>query len=177
MSSPRSIVLVGMMGAGKSSVGRCLERRTGLRRFDTDEIVSNRFGKSIAQIFSDVGEDKFRAAETEALAGLSPSPPSIIVTGGGIVLRPENREHLRRLGVVVWLDADQETLFQRASRRGTRPLLKTANPRETLTEIAAARSPLYASASELRIDTSNRSHEEVADAILTEMEARATPAS
>ena len=177
MPAPRSIVLIGMMGAGKSSVGRCLERRTGLRCFDTDEIVAKRFGKSIAQIFSDHGEQTFRAAETEALAALSPSPPGIIVTGGGIVLRPENVEHLRRLGVVVWLDADEETLYQRATRRGTRPLLKTENPRATLSEIVTARSPLYAGASELRVDTSNRSHEQVADAILDEIEARTTAAS
>ena len=177
MPSARSIVLIGMMGAGKSSVGRCLERRTGLRRFDTDEIVIQRFGKSIAQIFSEFGEETFRNAETEALAGLSPSPPAIIVTGGGIVLRPENQDHLRRLGVVVWLDAEEETLYQRATRRGTRPLLETENPRATLAEIVATRSPLYAGASELRVDTTNRSHEQVADAILDEIEARTAAAS
>jgi shikimate kinase len=177
MPSPRSIVLVGMMGAGKSSVGRCLERRTGLRRFDTDELVIQRFGKTILQIFSELGEEAFRAAETDALAGLSLSAPSIIVTGGGIVLRPENSEHLRRLGVVVWLDAEEETLYQRATRRRTRPLLKTENPRATLTEIVAARSALYENVSEIRIDTTNRSHEEVADAILNEIEARSIAAS
>ena len=166
-----------MMGAGKSSVGRCLERRTGLRRFDTDEIVSKRFNKTITQIFSELGEDRFRTAETEALASLSPSPAAIIVTGGGIVLRAENLELLRRLGVVVWLDAEEETLYQRATRRETRPLLKTENPRATLAEIATARAPLYSSASELRVDTTNRSHEEIADVILDAIEARTTAAS
>jgi shikimate kinase len=172
MASARSIVLIGMMGAGKSSVGRCLERRTGLRRFDTDELVIQRFGKTILQIFAELGEEAFRSAETDALAALPVSPPSIIVTGGGIVLRPENLEHLRRLGVVVWLDAEEETLYQRATRRRTRPLLKTENPRVTLTEIATARAPLYGHVSEIRIDTTSRSHEQVADAILSEIESR-----
>src|SRR3954471_5373856 len=80
MLSPRSIVLIGMMGAGKSSVGRYLEHRTGLRRFDIDEIVSARFGRSISDVFATLGEDEFRRAETEALASLAPMPPAIIVT-------------------------------------------------------------------------------------------------
>src|SRR5437868_14255943 len=121
-----------MMGAGKSSVGRCLERRTGLARFDTDEMVSARLGRSVADIFRELGEEQFRKAETEALAALKPAQPAIIVTGGGVVLRNENIQHLHRLGLVVWLDAEEETLFQRASRRGNRPLLQTADPRSTL---------------------------------------------
>src|SRR3954469_24150973 len=117
MSSARSIVLIGMMGAGKSSVGRCLERRTGLRRFDIDEIVSARFGQSISDVFATLGEDEFRRAGTEALASLSPMPPVIIVTGGGVVLRTENVQHLKRLGMVVWLQAEEDALFERAARR------------------------------------------------------------
>src|SRR4029077_12247884 len=97
----RSIVLIGMMGAGKSSVGRCLQRRTGLLRFDTDEIVASRFGTSISEFFAKHGEKQFRSAEADALASLAPPEPSIIVTGGGIVLRDENISHLKRLGVVV----------------------------------------------------------------------------
>jgi shikimate kinase len=159
-----------MMGAGKSSVGRCLERRTGLLRYDTDEMISARLGQSIAEIFSRLGEEQFRDAETNALTMLSPAPPAIIVTGGGIVLRPENVQHLRRLGTVVWLQADEEILFERASRRGNRPLLKTEDPRGTLSRILSERTPLYAAASDLQIDTTNLRHEEIADLILTGIE-------
>src|SRR3954452_10326003 len=145
-----------MMGAGKSSVGRYLERRTGLQRFDTDELISTWFGKSIPEIFTEIGEEQFRASETEVLAAIAASPPAIIVTGGGIVLRAENVEHLKRLGVVVWLDADADTLFERATRRGNRPLLKTDDPRGTLSKIASERASLYEGASDIRIDTTNR---------------------
>jgi len=86
----RSIVLVGMMGAGKSSVGVCLQRRTRLKLFDTDEIVMSKFGMPISEIFSRHGENKFREAEAEALQALATTEPVVIVTGGGIVLRKEN---------------------------------------------------------------------------------------
>ena len=94
----KSIVLIGMMGAGKSSVGGCLHRRTGLALHDTDEIVASNFGMSISEIFAEHGEKKFREAETEALRSLPTEEQTIIVTGGGIVLRNENVEILKRLG-------------------------------------------------------------------------------
>lgn len=177
MTPARSIVLVGMMGAGKSSVGRCLERRTGLRRFDTDESVSRQFGKSIPEIFSESGEQEFRQAEADTLARLNPPHPLVIVTGGGIVLREENIQHLKRLGIVIWLDADEETLFERASRRGNRPLLQTADPRSSLARIVTERRPLYTRAADIRIDTTNRGHDEVADLILSEVESRTVGAA
>lgn len=141
-------------------------------RFDTDEIVATRFGASISEVFAKEGEEQFRLAETEALANLAPTQPSIIVTGGGIVLREENIRHLKRLGIVVWLEADGATLFQRASRRSDRPLLQTEKPRETLEEILNQRRSLYAKAADLRVDTTNRNHDEVADIILEEIENR-----
>ena len=159
-----------MMGAGKSSVGRCLERRTGLIRFDTDDLISAKLGKSISEIFSELGEEQFRLAESEALAGLAPAQPAIIVTGGGIVLRAENVRHLKRLGLVVWLDAEENTLFQRAMRRGNRPLLKTEDPRGALARIKSERASRYAQASDIRVDTTNLQHEQVADLILAEIE-------
>jgi shikimate kinase len=177
MTSAKSIVLIGMMGAGKSSVGRRLERLTGLRRYDIDEMVSQRFGKPVTEIFSQLGEDRFRTAETEALASLGPDHPAIIVTGGGIVSREANLPHLKRLGIVVWLDAEEETLFERATRRATRPLLNTEDPRATLSKILSERIPLYAGASDLRVDTTKRGHDEVAQLILSEIEARAFSAT
>ena len=117
----KSIVLVGMMGAGKSSVGACLRRRTGLGLLDTDEIVATNFGMSIPEIFAEHGEKKFREAETEALCNVRTEEQTIIITGGGIVLRKENVGILKSQGVIVWLDADEKTLFARASREQNRP--------------------------------------------------------
>jgi shikimate kinase len=166
----RSIVLIGFMGSGKSSAGRILARKTGWPRFDTDEIVSARFARPIAEIFAEFGEEEFRDAETEALAGLSVVAPSVIVTGGGIVLRPGNVESLRRLGMLVHLEADEETLFRRVSRRATRPLLQTENPGATLTELLRARVPLYRQAADFHVDTSRLTHDEVAEAVMKKME-------
>ncbi|MGH7983994.1 MAG: shikimate kinase [Candidatus Udaeobacter sp.] len=165
----KPIVLIGMMGAGKSCVGRCLQRRTKLALVDTDDIVASKFGISIPEIFSKHGEDNFREAETEVLRELTISKQTIIVTGGGIVLREENLEPLKRLGVVVWLDGNEETLFGRASRAGTRPLLQGENPRETFTQLLQLRLPLYAKIGNIRIDTSVLTDEEVAVAILSKI--------
>ena len=164
-----SIALIGMMGAGKSSVGACLRRRTGLRLHDTDEIVAGIFGISIPEIFSKYGEQKFREAETEALWRVADSKQKIIITGGGIILRKENVEIFKKQAVVVWLDGDEETLFARASRKQNRPLLQTKNPRKTFSEILDARRPLYANIADVRIDTSVLTDEEVAVAILAKL--------
>jgi shikimate kinase len=162
----QSIVLIGFMGTGKSSTGRALGRKTGLPRFDTDEMVSTRFALPVSEIFARFGEEKFREAETETLRQLANKRPAIIVTGGGIVLRPENVKLLRELGTLVCLEADEETLFRRISRRATRPLLQTENPRATMAELWRIRKPLYRDAADVRLDTSRLTHDEVADAIL-----------
>lgn len=156
-----------MMGAGKSSVGNCLRRLTNLRLFDTDEIVRSKFGMPISETFSKYGEDRFRDAETEALQALAGDEPAVIVTGGGIVLRKENRNLLKRLGAVVWLDGDEETLFKRASQTGNRPLLQRKNPRKAFAQMLHARLPLYARIADIRVDTSVLTDEEVAIAILS----------
>jgi shikimate kinase len=155
-----------MMGAGKSSVGRCLQQRTGLELFDTDEAVSRKLGLTIPEIFDRLGEGRFREAESHVLSELAPTKPMIVVTGGGTILRPENLDLLKRLGLVVWLDANEETLFERATRRHTRPLLRTENPRACFESLLAERNPLYARVADLRIDCSAIGHHEVADAVL-----------
>ena len=166
----QAIVLIGFMGAGKSSTGKALARKTGLACFDTDEIVSKRFGLSVTEIFVQLGEEEFREAETEVLEQLAKAAPTIIVTGGGIVLRPENVKMLGELGTVVSLEADEETLFRRISKRATRPLLQTENPRSTLADLLRVRAPLYRAAADIRLDTSRLTHDEVADAILRSIE-------
>jgi shikimate kinase len=156
-----------MMGAGKSCVGCCLQRQTKLALLDTDEIVASKFGISIPEIFFKYGEQTFREAETQTLRELAPAKQTIIVTGGGIVLREENVGFLKRLGIVVWLDGNEETLFERASRATTRPLLQGKNPREAFAGILKTRMPLYASIADVRVDTSVLTSEEVAVAILS----------
>jgi shikimate kinase len=170
VNAAKSIVLVGMMGAGKSSVGRCLQRRTGLARLDTDEMLAAEFGIPIPQIFEKHGEEKFRDAETEVLRKLAPDRPAIIVTGGGIVLRTANVDLLKALGTVVWLSADEATLFERASRRNDRPLLQKEHPDAVFSKLFREREPLYTAAAQLRVDTSAKTHDEVAEAILNELE-------
>src|SRR4051812_41315303 len=165
-----AIVLVGFMGAGKSSVGRTLARATGLPRFDTDEMIGARFGLTVAEIFEKHGEEVFREAEAEALRELAGKGAAIVVTGGGMVLRPENRRLLRRLGTVIHLSADEETLFKRISRRATRPLLRTENPRATVTGLLAMRLPLYREVEDVEVDTTLLSHDEVAERILKSVE-------
>lgn len=165
----QSIVLIGMMGAGKSSVGSCLRRRTGLALLDTDEMVASKAGISIPEIFAEHGENKFREAETEALRNVPTTEQRITVTGGGIVLRKKNIEIMKKLGVVVWLDGDEETLFARASRTEDRPLLQTKNPRAAFSEIFRARRPLYAQTADIRLDMSQLTAEEVAMAILSKI--------
>lgn len=155
------------MGSGKSSVGRCLHERTTLAMVDTDEVVASKFGMPASEIFSKHGENKFREAETEVLQTLSTSEPVVIVTGGGIVLREENLGLLKRLGAVVWLEADEATLFKRASRAGNRPLLRRKNPRNAFAQMLQARLPLYAKIADICVDTSVLTDEEVAVAILS----------
>ncbi|HEX4630803.1 MAG TPA: shikimate kinase [Chthoniobacterales bacterium] len=165
-----AIVLIGFIGAGKSSVGRTLARITGRPRFDTDQIIATRFGLTISQIFEKRGEESFRDAESEALEELSGETEAIIVTGGGIVLREANTARLRQLGSVVYLLADEETLFRRISRRPTRPLLQTTDPRTTMKELLRSRLPLYRAAADVEVDTSGLTHDEVARSILKRIE-------
>jgi shikimate kinase len=174
VSAAKSIVLIGMMGAGKSSVGRVLERRTGLARLDTDEAVAAHFGMSISETFEKHGEEKFRDTETEVLRKLAPDRAAIVTTGGGIVLRPANVELLKRLGTIVWLNADEMTLFERASRRNTRPLLQNDDPRAVFSELFRKRAPIYKATADFAIDTSNLNHDEAAETILNKIEELAT---
>jgi len=165
----KSIVLVGMMGAGKSSVGRCLQLRTKLALVDIDDIVASHFGTSIPEIFSKYGEQVFREIETQALREMAPAKQTIIATGGGIVVRKENMHLLKQLGIVVWLDCNEETLFERAWRSGNRPLLRAENPREAFARMLQARLPLYAKIAQIRVDTSMLTDEEVAVAIVSKL--------
>jgi shikimate kinase len=169
-ANKRSIILIGMMGAGKSSVGRTLQLRTNLPRFDLDEMIQAKAEMSIPEIFAAKGEEWFRDLESTVLQGLPREAPAIVVTGGGIVLRPENTEILKQLGTVVWLHADEAILLERSSRQRNRPLLQTGNPAATILRLLTERRPLYTAAADLRVDTTQHTHDEVTDIILREIE-------
>ena len=162
----KSIVLIGFMGTGKSLVGKVLEQKNGFRRFDTDEIISSKLKMPIEEIFSTHGEEYFRDVETGILRSLYGEESAVVATGGGIVVRGENADLLKQMGTVVWLDADEATLRARVHRLSDRPLLRTANPGATLSELLAAREPLYRKVGDLRVDISQKNPEEIADLIL-----------
>ena len=155
------------MGAGKSAVGRELSRRTGWLRHDIDEMIRAQFGMSIPDIFARHGEPAFRAAETALLKTLERGLTGIVVTGGGIILREENVRLLRGMGRIIWLDADEAILWQRASRHSTRPLLQTPDPRARFAELLRERLPRYQTASDYRINTSSSSIAAVTDEIIS----------
>lgn len=154
------------MGAGKSSVGRRVATKLGWPRYDTDEMVKRKFGMPIAQLFAKKGEAFFRDAEAEALREIDASEPGVIVTGGGILLRKENAQRLRRLGHLIYLQADEETLFRRVSKRATRPLLQAKNPRQRLHELLQVRAPLYEKFADATIETTDLDHDGVAKKVL-----------
>ncbi|HET7228301.1 MAG TPA: shikimate kinase [Chthoniobacterales bacterium] len=161
-----AIALIGFMGAGKSAVGRELSRRIGWPRHDTDEMIRAQFGISIPDIFARHGEPSFRDAETALLKTLRRGMAGIVVTGGGIVLRSQNVQLLRGMGRIVWLDADEDVLWQRVSKHSTRPLLQTPDPRARFSELLRERLPLYQSAADYRINTTINSIAQVTDAII-----------
>jgi shikimate kinase len=140
----RSIVLVGMMGAGKSSVGRRLANRLGIPFVDADCEIEARAAMTIPEYFERHGEQNFRSGEARVIANLLNQGPQVLATGGGAFMHADTRAAVRRHGVTVWLKADYEVLLRRVRRRSDRPMLKTANPAETLKELLAVRDPVYA---------------------------------
>lgn len=142
----KTVVLIGMMGAGKTAVGTALARVLGVPFLDSDEEIERAANMPVADIFARDGEVFFRAREREVLARLLAGPPAILSTGGGAYVSPENRALIHDKGIAVWLKADIDLLWSRVKHKTTRPLLRTANPRETLAGLLAAREPVYAHA-------------------------------
>ncbi len=161
--------LIGFMGSGKSAVGGALAQKLGWPRWETDELVAAKLGMTIPEIFQHEGETSFRDAESVVLRELIATEPTIIVTGGGIVLRPKNVERLRELGTVVWLKADLVTLQARLAGVQDRPLLQTPDPAATIAELLAERTKFYEEAADLAVDSSGREPAAVAGAILDEL--------
>lgn len=148
----KTVVLVGMMGAGKTAVGTQLARLLGVPFLDSDDEIVKAANRTIAEIFERDGEEFFRAKESQVLSRLLRDAPCILSTGGGAFLAPANRAMIAEQGISVWLRADLDLLWQRVRHKATRPLLRTANPRETLRSLHAQRTPIYAEA-DLTVDS------------------------
>ena len=161
----RSLVLVGMMGAGKSSVGRKLALRLGLPFVDADVQIEEAAGMSIPDIFETRGEAEFRSGEARVIARLLDGGPQVLATGGGAFMNPDTRALIRDKGISVWLKADFEVLMKRIRRRSDRPMLKTADPAATLQRLIEIRYPVYA---EARVIVESREvlHEVIVEEIL-----------
>ena len=142
----RPVVMVGMMGAGKSAIGRRLAHRLGVPFVDADAEIERAAGATIADIFEKHGEAAFRDGERRVIARLLGGPIGVLATGGGAFMDAETRARIKRRAISVWLKADLETLVERVSRRGHRPLLRNGDPREVLARLMAQRDPAYAEA-------------------------------
>ena len=142
----KTVVMIGMMGAGKTAVGTALAKILSVPFLDSDDEIVSAANRSIAEIFERDGEPFFRAREAEVLARLLRGSPCVLSTGGGAFLSDGNRQLIHDTGVSVWLRADIELLWQRVRHKTTRPLLRTVNPRETLVALTAARETFYAGA-------------------------------
>jgi shikimate kinase len=176
----RPVVLVGMMGAGKTTVGRRLAHRLGRHFVDSDEEIEKAAGMKIDDIFATHGEADFRAGEARVIARLLKDHDVVLGTGGGAFINAETRALIKETAVSVFITADFELLFSRVSRRNNRPLLKTANPRETLQHLIELRYPIYAEA-DVTVESRDVPQDVVAseaiDAMLAHLQPRAEAAN
>lgn len=170
MTVPGNIFLVGLMGVGKSTIGRHLAEILQRPFFDLDQEIERRTGAGIPLIFEIEGEAGFRRRESALLDELSAGSNIVLATGGGAVLSPENRAHLRDRGHVVYLEADIDTLVERTRRDRHRPLLQGVDPRSKLEELLRVREPLYREVAHFTVRTGQRSPSQVARYIATRLE-------
>ncbi|HYL87333.1 MAG TPA: shikimate kinase [Burkholderiales bacterium] len=167
-----NLYLVGMMGAGKTTVGRLLARRLKLRFIDCDHEIERRCGVAVPLIFDIEGEAGFRARETQALKELTALQNVVLATGGGAVLDPANRRRLAAHGTVVYLCAKPEALYERVKHDRDRPLLATGDPLTRLRELFIVRDPLYREVADLVVDTGHQSVQALARGILDQLAVR-----
>ncbi len=161
----RPIALVGLMGVGKSTVGRRLAAMMGRDFVDADDAITEAAQRSIAEIFEEHGEAYFRNGERRVIARLIEEHAGVIATGGGAFIDPETRGLILDKAIAVWIDCDIDTLVERTSRRDTRPLLRDGDPREILTRLASEREPFYGQA-QVRVMSEDGPHADTAKAII-----------
>ncbi|WP_291862717.1 shikimate kinase [Bradyrhizobium sp.] len=167
----RAIVLVGMMGAGKSTIGRRLSARLHLPFLDADTEIEAAAGMSIPDIFESHGEPHFRDGEARVIARLLDGGPAVIATGGGAFMRDETRCRIRDRAVSIWLKADADTILKRVKRRADRPLLQTADPAATIARLVEEREPAYQDA-DLTVWSRDVPHEKIVDECIDALHAR-----
>ena len=172
MKDAANLYLVGMMGAGKTTVGRLLARRLKLRFLDSDHEIEARCGVKIPLVFEIEGEAGFRAREAQVIAELTALTGVVLATGGGAVLAQENRRLLAERGVVIYLRARPEDLYERVRQDRNRPLLATADPLGRLHELYAQRDPLYREVADLTVETGAQGVQSLARQLLRKLDAR-----
>ena len=170
-SIEQTIVLVGLMGAGKTTVGRRLARRLGLDFADSDFEIEKAAQMTVGDIFSTYGEDYFRAGERRVISRLMNGPPRVLATGGGAFINEETRALMKEKSITIWLDAALDVLIERTSRRDTRPLLQDGDPEGILKKLLEARGPIYAQA-DIKIQSSDGPHDAVVNSIIQTLENR-----
>ncbi|MCW8914708.1 MAG: shikimate kinase [Magnetovibrio sp.] len=161
----RPVVMIGLMGAGKSTVGRRLAQRLSIPFVDSDDEIKKAAGCSIEDIFELYGENEFRAGEKRVMERLLDDGPMVLATGGGVFMNNEIRSQILDRSTSIWLKASLDALVERTSRRGGRPLLKTGNPRKTLEKLINERYPIYQKAT-IAIETDNETHESAVELIV-----------
>lgn len=162
----RNLVLVGLMGAGKSAIGRIVAQQLGLPFIDTDSEIERVSRMSISELFAAYGEDEFRALETRVIKRLLRSGPRVVSTGGGAYINEKARKQIERGGLSIWLNADLDVLWERVNKRDHRPLLKTENPKQTLKDLMDKRYPIYALA-DITIQSRDVRKEVIANEVMT----------
>lgn len=161
---PKTLALVGMMGAGKTAIGRRLAARLDISFVDADDEIESAAGRSIEEIFEQFGEAAFRSGEQRVIDRLLDGPVHVMATGGGAFVNAVTRAEICRRGISLWLRADLDVLWQRVSRRTNRPMLKTSDPRGTLAKLIETRYPLYAKA-DITVDSVNGPPEDIVDRV------------
>jgi shikimate kinase len=170
----KPIVLVGLMGAGKSSVGRRLAEKLGFTFVDADQEIEKAAGQTIPEIFAQHGEDYFREGEKRVIARLLENHDQIIATGGGAFMNSETREAIKHQGVSVWLKAELDLLVKRVQKRDNRPLLKGQDPRVVLQNLIAIRYPVYATA-DITVESRDAQHTETVNDVIRAIVASGAP--
>jgi len=161
----RSLVLVGLMGCGKSSIGRRLAGKLGLPFVDADDEIERAAAKTINEIFTDHGEAHFRDGERRVIARLLGNGPQVLATGGGAFINPDTRNSIADAGISIWLKADLPVLMRRVGKRDTRPLLRTRDPETVMRELMESRYPVYAKA-DITVESRDVQHEVIVGEII-----------